>query len=218
MLSRRRFLKGGLSALALGMSTCAYAPPEKRAVRDGETLESVLRHGIDLFCVRDYEGARSWLYSHKGAALPITHKAKSAYSVNFLYALSNIPGGTVFNGRLQAAGEELTGLLHALKNAPYHLEWMQDDLVPFFSVPEYAGYKQKCSSLRGRFQMFPFMLCLVEQDYVGAQTALDKALAGLSAQEKHDVNFTLQILADRAQRENRPDRHAHYVALYTRIK
>jgi hypothetical protein len=199
------------------MTTCTYQP-QLIDVQDGEKLEHVLEHGLDLLQLKDYEGARSWLYSHKGHVLVSTAKAKSQQSVNFLYALSNIPGGTIFNGQLAEAGKELTSLMHTLKYAPEHLEWMHEDLSRLYRIPGYADYKAQCGRLHGKFQMFPFMICLVEQDYDGARMALGKALPHLNEQERHDVNFALQNLAHRAQKEQRPDKLEQYIALYSAIK
>ena len=218
MLSRRNFIMGGIAAIASAMTTCTVPPEPLPPAHDGEKLEDVLAAGIGMLERREYGKARAHFLAYKNKALVSTDRAQSMFSVQFLYAVSNMPDGTIFNGLYQAAGTELTGLLYNIKNAPEHLEWMQQDLAPFFALPDYPRSKEKCRTLRGRLQMFPFMIELLEQDYAGAKQALDKALPHLSTEEQHAVNFTLQVLADRAIKTNRFDKHAQYVALYSSIK
>lgn len=191
MLTRRQFVSGGLAALLLGFGTACSTPPDNPKPipekKEDDQLKDIIEHGLQYLRERDYATARKYFETRR-YQVPSDHPDYTTNAhLSFLYAMSHIPDGSVWDGKYQTAGEELTTIFHRIKNNPSLLESLQEFLAPFFQLDDCARYKKVFKERLGRrYQIFCFLLDMIEEDYADAERALKEAFPYLKRAPGND--------------------------------
>lgn len=205
MLSRREFLAGGIALLA----GCSMGPLPEHDPSAHESIDEIVQASAAYFARKEYDDARYYLGKYgKQKSVTINGKRRDVMefdnpTIEFLYAMSLIPGDMIanaLNGKYWMASHHLEEVMGKIHKTPLALEDMQNQLNPFFAIPEYAAYKKLCNEkMKGKHAMFYVLLTLAEEDYQEAAKGLDTAAPRLEPYEKTKVHTTLTQLMLRAQ-------------------
>ena len=227
MISRREFLAASGAGLLGG---CMAGVPERDSCMAKEDLDEVVRKSVLHLSEKDYGGAREYLGKHNVGKVTVTYEggAKRSYptfyesEIEFLYAMTFVPGNklaNIVNGNYQAAGHHLEKVLGKIISDPPKLETMQENLKPFFNIPDYPKYKEFCKAeLKNKLGIFYVLVTLLEGDYPEAETAYRETNPWLKDEQKMNAFITFGVLGRRARKRKDTELSDFYDRLTAIIK